>query len=726
MTRHILRIRSCRHRQGGMVTLIVTLFLVATVVFMLTKALGVSSNNVVDSLRQEDGHAAFFLAESGLERGAASVASALSGSYTSASCTGIGSTYNLGRGSVTITGTSSPSTCDNAGSPTCTACTVTATGTVGIASRTLTQEQAMTVRNGTFCTSNCGNNPVTWQLNLKNTSGYAGVGVFNLSYEEQGNNQASCPGGSVCRLQVDVDSPAAGTNSIGLMANTWEVAAGETKTIYQLMSQGSRSVVEVGVFFLGSSAAPTLTGPSATAGGAAYWDMRNSQPSGQSTVGTDSESTGATNDGTWSNSGTCSAPTNANNSAQSCTRWCRDGDTLVYLFSGNPKSLDAQLTSVTFGTNVHSVPLTRVVRYPQSGIPGAPTNAHAETWYARNANLTGTTTDVTGVSSYKGRGTAAVGAQWTSNSNDDTVITTSGTAGNGTLTIASTSGFQGSWPTQMILPGDTISMTQGATTVTATIGAQSASTEAGGLTTGQGGRGTYAASNIRSNGVLVTTTNTTFNGNNRTWIVSSTVLNVSSCSICFMAQSDPVTLTGLSAGRTINASQNTPATAYGRTEVQGGIGRYPLSGTATRVASNTGLLVGTPNETLYLAASSTAFPSVTTPAMYLKVVSPTTGAFAAASTVAAVSAPGSPNSATRSFTMSAAPSTALVDATVCAGTCAFFNSGATASTNFSMSNVASNFNGWAGGFLCLKGVDLVPQIVSSSTSTATRWTEVVN
>jgi hypothetical protein len=229
------------------------------------------------------------------------------------------------------------------------------------------------------------------------------------------------------------------------------------------------------------------------------------------------------------------------------------------------------------------------------------------------------------------------------------------------------------------------------------------------MTTGRGGRGTYQVS-----------VSQTVNGaNNRAWTVNSNVLNVTACTICYFAQNDAVALTGLSAGRSINAAQATPATTYGRTEVAGGLGRYPLSGAATRVASGSSLQAGTPGTTLYLPSTSSQ-PAVTTPAMLITVKSGT-GVVAPGTTVTAVS---SPNAATTAFTVSAAPTTALDGASVCAGTCAFFVPGAT--TTFALGGVTGNFNEWAAGFTCLKGVDLTPQVVTTTAPANARWTEAVN
>src|SRR2546425_1936459 len=94
--------------QRGMVTLVAMLFLIATVVFALSQMLNVSSGNVIDGQRQGDSTAAFFLAESGLDKGRAALSTS---SLTDAVCTGVASTYALGRGNVTLSGLSNPQPC---------------------------------------------------------------------------------------------------------------------------------------------------------------------------------------------------------------------------------------------------------------------------------------------------------------------------------------------------------------------------------------------------------------------------------------------------------------------------------------------------------------------------------------------------------------------------------------------------------------------------------------
>ena len=82
------------------------------------------------------------------------------------------------------------------------------------------------------------------------------------------------------------------------------------------------------------------------------------------------------------------------------------------------------------------------------------------------------------------------------------------------------------------------------------------------------------------------------------------------------------------------------------------------------------------------------------------------------------------NALTFSFTVSAAPTTPLDGASLCAGTCALFVPGT--STTFALGGITGNFNEWAGGFTCLKGVDQDPNFVTSTSPLSRRWTEVIH
>jgi hypothetical protein len=691
--------------QRGMVTAAAVLFLIATVIYVLTQMLNVSAGNVSDGQRQFDGTAALFLAESGLETAQASLSGNLVGTVTNSSCTSIGSSFSLGGGTVVVSASSSPATCSSAGSTPCTACAITSTGKVGVSTRQVTRQISLTTQNGTFCngTAGCADSPtVTWQLKLKNASANPSLAFFDLTFIKQGNNSATCAAASNCQLQLALSSPSNGANSVGLQGNVVSIPSGQTYPIYQVMGKGSDDLAEVGAFFPGTIAAPTLTGPSGS-GGAAYWDSSNTTGNNNHAV---TSMSGSTNDGTLTSSGACSAPSA---SGQTCTDWCYAGDTLVFGYTANVTGLTDQVNSVTFnsgGTLPQNVALTRVAKYPNAQVAGAPVDVEAEVWYAQNPNLTGSSPLAVNASSYKGRGTAAVGAAWTSNNSDTTHIT--GT----TLTVGSSFHTTYAYPLQIISVGavgvgDTVSSSGGSGNVNCspscpTITAQLTSTETGGAL---GGMGTYT----------ISASQTVTAANNRAWKVSSKVINVTTCTICDLAAGDALPQ-GLVSSGTIS-SQASPLTTYGRTEVAGGLGRYTYSGTAAQLASASTLYVGTPGTTLYLPATSNQ-PSVTTPAMRIALKSGT-GALAANTTVTAVA---TANAATKSFTVSTAPTTALDGATLCAGTCAFFVPGGT--TAFTV-GITSSTNEWASGFVCMTGVG-TPQAVTSSSSAVSTWSEQLN
>jgi hypothetical protein len=699
-----------------MVTVVVLLFLIATVIFALSLMISQSGNSVIDGRRQNDSTAAFFAAESGLEAALASLsASAQAGTYTDASCTGLAGTTNNSWGTVTLSTVSAPATCDQNGATPCTSCSVTSTGQMRQATRTVTLNVPLTVKNGVTCngaTSDCSNTPVTWQLKLKNNAGVAGVGVFNLTYIRQGNNTPTCAAGSNCRLEMNLSSPSNGTNSTGLMGNAVLIPAGSTYPIYQTMSKPHDDLAEVGVFFYGTSP-PTLTGQDANPGSAAFWD--DNKNSSTNTVGASGATLGHTNDGTFDASGdSCNGP-GSHSQSSSCQTWCYGGDTLVFLFAGNVTTLSDQLSGVTFGSGAQSMAMTRVTKYPTTLDTGAPTDVDAEIWYAGNANFVGASPIATQVSSYKGRSTtgstsASIGAQWNSANGDGTQSAITGT----TLTVGS--GFTG-YPNQIISVGDSVaenpSGSSGGTTQTCisptscgTIVAQLTSNESGGAL---GGRGTYQISASQ-----------TVSGNRtRTWTISSNVLRVHGCTICAFANGDA--LSGAVSGRTINGAQASASNSYGRTEATGGIGRYPISGTATYMAAtNNVLYAGTPAGTLYINTASPQPPAAGLLPMMIKLTSGT-GALVAGTKVTASSAA---NAATTAMTLSATPTTPLDLANVCGGTCALFVT-APGTTPFTLSGITGNFNEWASGFMCLKGVDVPPQIVTSSSATSSRWTEVV-
>ncbi len=99
-----------------------------------------------------------------------------------------------------------------------------------------------------------------------------------------------------------------------------------------------------------------------------------------------------------------------------------------------------------------------------------------------------------------------------------------------------------------------------------------------------------------------------------------------------------------------------------------------------------------------------------------------TGRFVAKTTVLASPAP-----TATSFTVSATPAEDIISASLCGGTCAFFNAPSTSSsvTNFTVTKTTGTGQ-WSGGFICRSGVDQSKiQPVTATTTKPTRWQETV-
>jgi hypothetical protein len=43
-----------------------------------------------------------------------------------------------------------------------------------------------------------------------------------------------------------------------------------------------------------------------------------------------------------------------------------------------------------------------------------------------------------------------------------------------------------------------------------------------------------------------------------------------------------------------------------------------------------------------------------------------------------------------------------------------------------LGGITANFNEWASGFTCIKGVDIAPVIVNGASPLSARWTELIN
>jgi|GEM_PF-2967912 len=665
------------NRQRGMVTMVVMLFLIATVVFALSQMLNVSSANVIDGQRQGDSTAAFFLAESGLEKGHAIVNAAFGPTFNNASCTAIptaaSSPYNLGRGSVSVSAVSTPGTCDNSGVTPCEKCTVISSGQVGVSNRTLTQDMLLTTANGVSCNaaiSDCTNvsaPPPTWKLNLYNNYPTPAIAVFSLTAQRQGAQTGASCTNPACKLEWNINT-SNGAASVGSMGNAVSIASGGSYAIYQTLST-NYNVAEVGALFPGSSPGPSLTGRyvsgSAVPGGAAYWNDNESGSTGGTIAKANSTNGFFTNDGTWTDPATDTCTTApVPGSKQTCTSWCYGGDTLVFGFAGSSLSVADELSAVTFDTAGQNIAMTRIAKFPTIGIAGAPGNVYSEIWYARNPGFLSASDARSGalVTGYAGA-----------------VFTGSISKNSTTLTVTSWSGA----PLQV---GNVIN------------GGIDAGTKICALGTGTGGNGTYTVSSTASCSPAV---NQGSNHNDQAMSVSASVLTVTAAPIANLAPGDKIFGTGVFAGTTIAS----PGTGTG------GIGTYNLS--ASQAFASTTITSDNPTVT---SASGTVVPTANTMIVSVKIG----GAVPAATTIVSTPAP-----TATTFKLSQRPTTPLVNATICGGTCAFFQHGAAATTSFNVIKSA-NTGYWGAGFMCLKGVDIAPQVVTSSSVFSRRWTEVIH
>ena len=660
---------SSRLRQRGMVAVMAVIFLITAVIFVLSQTLDISGTSSIDNKQQLDSTAALFLAESGLQRAMGVMSTAASsGALNNSACTGIatGGPFTLGRGSFSYaTPTSYPPTCTGAA---CQYCTVTTTGTVGSASRTLSLKMNLTTANGVtgFGTA------VT--MTLKNTYDVPATVLFNLAWRRNGGtagetitgNNASasiCPL-SNCGLQWNVESSSGNPSAGSMGVSVANIASGATYTVTQTIDN-ARNYAEVGMWFpgLSTSAAPTLL--------KSYWDDASGGGggSGSRTVNNSANtpSAGQTNSGVaTSDLTTCTNPTNTTNTKQSCTSWCYGADTLVFGVSARSSTVADEITGVTFntaGSPAQNIALTRIAHFPNTDgtISTATGDIYSEIWKTYNPWYMSTNSGA-GATSYPTAVKGTIGATINLNSNISNNSTT--------MSVASLADAN-----SRICQGDTItgsSNFQAGTTIAAPAGCNTT--------------GTFTLS-------LPVTGNINQNVHP---IVSSTTLRVQA-----------ETGAHFSAGSTNTA---------GVTIASGpdGSGNYTLA-TPANIGTTTLITQGTSGVTISLPSGS-ALPGSTGT---IVAVYSGTGQLAARTTVQSVG--------TNSFTVSAAPTTPITGAAICGGICAFFDvpSSTSSLTEFQLTRT-SGTNQWGGGFSCLSGVDntRVAPVTSSSTAAST-WQEVV-
>lgn len=700
-----------RFNQRGIVAVWIVIFLIAAVTLVLTQTLGNTGANSLGNAQQMDSVAAFFAAESGLQRGRGIVAAANPITSTVCSTAGVGAGPHelvVGKSSFTLSAVVAPGGCDGVVTP-CTGCTITSTGTVGGASRTVSRTLSLTAVNGSSCNAdtvpatNCSNQsatpdslgppvtwsvPPTWSLNLKNTTPNTAYALFSLAFRRLGNpTSATCtsPGCTSQTVEWAINAQN-GTNSVGGMGNSVVIAAGDSKSIFQVLSLTDRNVAIVGALFPGTGT-PIALG--------SYWDEVSvgSAPTGadtpQTTGKTGNDHSGETNNGaTTSNLQSCignevSPTTPTPGTKQTCTSWCYGGDMLVMGFSGGSSTgltdellPDAVLFN-TAGTPSQSIVMNRVAKFPNASVTGAPTNVYSEIWYAKNpqfdygAVATGSIATETPAVSFNA---------YTTTGSTTLEVRTSGGGPSGTVRVDAI-------VTGLGIPTDTRILSQTSGT--------------------PGGVGFYVLSNAA--------TATVSTGTGAPMTSARSVLTVTAIASGTLA----VKNTLFSSGGGTNVTAGTTIVALGTTS-----GPFPwtyylnkLQTVASRTinagASSSGNIINVGNATPPSAGTIVTVRSGSG-----------TGGFAKPATEATVSNPQLDATTGNTFEVSTSPTT-LVGAHICGGTCAFFDH-QNAKTRFEIGDsTAPNTDYWTAGFVCLSGADLTPQAVTSSSVRATKWNEVV-
>jgi hypothetical protein len=682
--------------QRGIVTVIVAMLLISGALYVLLQSFGLIRSRSIDTAQTSNAAQALLLAESGLERAVAVVAPKMAdGTALNTTCTGLvdGQSYSVGsRGSFTITAaTSTPTTCGGTNDA-CTACNVTVKGVVGTTERVSALNMDFTDAIGITGRS------ATVSLVVKNTDtvrdAYA---ILDLTWRKltRGGGQNSsdtyltnCTSTSCTPTMLwDLNSASNSSQVKGGGIGSAILIPKNTPsgmTVTQIMNT-ARDYVEVGGLFPGTTTAPTPVLR------ASYWSDSGSSAG---TWGGNADSTGQVKSGVASSTGTClqgstvpgAGAAVSGTNAQTCSNWCYDADTLVFGYSGQSNSIIDETTAVSF----NSVPMTRLLHFPNTNgtIANATGRIYSEIWYRYNAPYNPSVPvpreTANFVTSYAGVVTGT--------SNGATLtMTNSGKIGNArTGTIASVVGSA--------CVGDVV--TGGSNVVS--------------------GTKISKLNNLASGCVSSSSSNVPIEIDQ-----APTSGNISSLSVPVTTLTPSATLKVLTQGQqatVLNPTDGTASQTINISLVNGGGTSYTISGATAPFATSSYVVQG--NGTTITVPTTADLPATTGMVVnvYSKSTSPAgAGAFAANTTVTAI------DTVNKTFTVSATPSTGLVGATVCGGSCALFNnpSSSSATTTFSLTKTTGTAQ-WSGGFVCLSGVDPTAiSTVRSSTFRSRTWSETV-
>jgi hypothetical protein len=708
---------SLPRRQLGATTVAIAILITFILAAAVAAVLNMSGSAVIDATKNEEQVAAFFLAESGLERGIGLLKASTDPTARSTCETSIPGTSSLGRGTFTLA--ASATGCTGTPPTNCTSCTITSTGIIlGITSRTIKSVVSLSAPGGGAI--GCG--------------GGGGASV----------NAAHCPGVSATDLHVDIeqniqisdtDAPAVLISNIAYLrhpvggasvdASGCVTIPGPSTCISTWSDESSHSTGDVVVG--GRGAADKVADPGTytfkqnltddtmyaavglkagqSSGGSinivgSYWDDAGN--AGQSTHANSQTLNGKTNNGTLCNdNGKLAGETSTAVSGVTCTQiaappdpldnhgtvqtskgWCYGADTLIFGFSGrSANNSNGAISGVVFG---NSPPATQVPNgFTQFPRPSGSVNSaiYSSMWYIHNpAYDTAPNSTVTSGAA----ATALAGASFTATlSNNSTSMVVSAAPTYGQLNI-----------------GDVITCASnpcklgngGSTSIVAPLPT-----------------GAYPRTYILEDQSTGNSSNN-FNAASKSMYVSAVTTGTLSKDDGIFTFTAPTTVTFL--GAVIDSGPT-----------GGGTGVYILK-TPKNFDSTTILTDG---QTVTALGGGAYNGKAPTPGAALAIRWTGTGggvgALAAGTTVLSPSTP-----TENSFQLSLRPTTPLYGVQLCGGICAYFDhSSGTSTTSFTATNTSTQQ--WAAGMTCLSNVntDTIQGLIGNAPVVqATDWHEVIH
>lgn len=691
--------------QRGIVSVAAAIILIAAVVFVLTQTYGIVGTSSQSHAQQMDSAAAFFLAESGLEQGQGKLRLAADPTAQSVCLTDIpGTSPTIGRGTFTLTTASTG--CDVA-NLNCTSCTITSTGKVGGASRTVVSVISLSAPSGGAM--GCGgggttpvvcpvpttpaaylNKDIVQSINVTTVPVILFSNMAYLRHPAGGANNVNAatgcvllgPSASGCITEWnDESNTSAGNSVVGSRGASVLINTQGNYTFTQHLTADSLFAA-VGAKFGATGGTLTISG--------SYW--RDSGSGG--TASNNATASGTTNNGaacaTNDGSATCPNATSppapipdppSAGSAQTSRSWCYDADTLVLGFSGKSSTNNSgALTAFQLGTSPSSsVPSGLSIAAFPNPVAGTNSELYSAMRYIYNPTYL-SANDVASGAVVTGQAGAIFTGQLTNGSNlmEVIAVTPGGRLSVGDV-ISGSSKLGGAGNTSTITAAPPLGLA-----------------------------GTYTLANNSS-------------GNDTGPLTAkSTILYVTAAPRPYLDVNDTIFGTGISAGTTISSM------FAGTT---GGIGSYGLSGAPRQFAStaitSNGMAVSTPASTSITAPAAGTYVAERWTVARSTALAALPGVEVA---LAATPVAASPAPTATLFYLTARPTHPLSNAQLCGGICAFFNhKSASATTPFTIGITGTSQ--WAAGMTCLKGVDtgnIVTLTGASATAKATSWTEPVH